>query len=314
MNKPEFGVMLRQEKTDFRSILDGALLCEELNYDSVWFYDHLLGMGSTDNDVFESWTLMSALSTVTKRVKLGTMVICNSFRQPSLLAKMASTLDHISGGRLDFAIGAGWFEPEYRAYGYPFLSTKERIDQLAEAVQIIRSMWTEDKTTFTGRYYTIIDATCNPKPIQKPHPPITVGGSGKKHLLRVVAEHADGWNCPASNAWEFDNLLLSLEAHAREFGRSVSDIEISEQTVCVIGKSRKELEDKLSKAKKRYGFFGDIENTGIVGLPDECIRRIKEKTSKGVRKFTIFFSDMMNPDTLSLFAKEVIPEFRPLAS
>ncbi len=308
MKKVKFGVMLRQEKTNFKPIRETAELCDELGYHSVWFYDHILGMGSIDSDIFESWTLMSALSTVTSRAKIGTLVLCNSFRHPSLLAKMAATLDNISNGRLEFAIGAGWFEPEYRAYGYPLLDTANRIEQLREAVKIIRAMWTEEKATFNGKHYQIKEVYCNPKPVQKPLP-IIIGGSGEKYLLRVVAELADGWNCPASTAAEYDRKLSVLKNHCKAVGRDISEIEISEQAVCVIAKDKAELGEKLPKAKRRYGFFGDIEKTGIVGTPDECIERIRKKTEKGVGKFTIFFSDIMNPDTLRFFAKEVLPAF-----
>ncbi len=308
MKKIKFGVILRQEKINFKVIKETAELCDELGYHSVWFYDHILGTGSIDQDIFEAWTLMSALSTITSRVRLGTLVLCNSFRHPSLLAKMAATLDNISGGRLEFAIGAGWFEPEYRAYGYPFLDTVTRIEQMREALRIIRSMWNEGKATLRGEYYQINEAYCNPKPVQKPLP-IIIGGSGEKYLLRVVAELADGWNCPASNAAEFDKKLSALKNHCKATGRDMNEIEISEQTVCVIAKDRSELREKLPKAQKRYGFFGNIEKTGIIGTPDECIERIGKKTEKGVSKFTIFFSDIMNPDTLRFFAKEVMSAF-----
>lgn len=310
MSRVEFGVMIRQEKTDFETILNTAKLCDDLGYDSIWFYDHLLGMGLVEQDILESWTLMSALSAVTKNVKLGTMVLCNSFRHPALLAKMGATLDVISGGRLEFTIGAGWFEPEFKAYGFPFLDTVTRIEQLSEGVQIIKRMWDEENVNFTGKHYEIVDAYCNPKPIQQPHPPITVGGSGEKHLLRVVAEHADGWNCPATHAGEFDKKIEVLTRHCEDAGRDIKDIIISEQTVCVIAEKHEEVIPKLEQGKRRYGFFGDIEKAGIVGTPEICIKKIEEKAQKGVKKFTIFFSDMNNPETLTLFAERVMPNFR----
>lgn len=310
MSKVDFGVMLRQQKIEFPAIKDAAQMCDELGYHSVWFYDHILGMGGVDLDIYESWTLMSALSSLTSRVKLGTMVLCNSFRHPPLLAKMGSTLDVISEGRLDFALGAGWFEQEYLAYGYPFPDTKTRIEQLSEAVQIIKKMWTEDKTTFNGIHYSTDNAYCNPKPVQKPHPPVTVGGAGENMLLRLVAEHADCWNCPATHALEFDNKLQALEKHCDQVGRDINDITVSQQTVCVIAENEKMVEEKLAKGQKRYGFFGDIEKLGIVGTPEQCIKKIRDDQKKGISKYTIFFSDVMKPETLELFAKEVMPEFQ----
>ncbi len=306
----DFGVVLRQQKIEFSEIRDAAELCDELGYHSVWFYDHLLGQGGLDLDIYEAWTLMSALSTVTKRVRLGTMVLCSAFRPPSLLAKMASTLDVISGGRIEFAIGAGWFEPEFRAYGYDFPDTRARIEELSEAVSIIKSMWTEEKPSFSGKHHRIEEAYCNPKPLQKPHPPVMIGGSGERYLLRVVAELADEWNCPASSAPEYDRKIAALKKHCADIGRDPLEIRISQQTVCVLARSESELPEKLEKARRRYGFFGDIGRLGIVGTPEQCISKIRENERKGITKYTIFFSDVMNPETLRLFAEEVMPAFR----
>ena len=309
MPRIDFGVMLRQQKIGFGDIRKTAELCDELGYHSVWFYDHILGMGGLDLDIFESWTLMSALSTVTSNVRLGTMVLCNSFRPPSLLAKMASTLDVISGGRLEFAIGAGWSEPEYRAYGYDFPDSVTRIKQLSESVRIIRALWTEEKPSFDGEYYRINEAYCNPKPVQKPHPPVIIGGAGEKYLLRVVAELADEWNCPANHSLSFDNKMEALRDHCSAVGRNPDDIRISQQTVCVLAKDKAELAEKLPKAQVRYGFFGDVEKLGIVGTPEQCIRKIEENEKKGITKYTVFFSDIMNHATLKFFAREVLSAF-----
>ena len=309
MPRIEFGVMLRQQKIEFGDIRKTAELCDELGYHSVWFYDHILGMGGLDLDIFESWTLMSALSTVTSNVRLGTMVLCNSFRPPSLLAKMASTLDVISGGRLEFAIGAGWSEAEYRAYGYDFPDAVTRIKQLAESVKIIKALWTEEKPSLDGEFYHIKDAYCNPKPVQKPHPPVIIGGAGEKYLLRVVAEHADEWNCPANHSLSIERKLDALKDHCSAVGRNPGDIKISQQTVCVLAKDRAELAEKLPKAQMRYGFFGDVEKLGIVGTPEQCTRKIEENEKKGITKYTVFFSDIMNHATLKFFAREVLSAF-----
>lgn len=310
MGRPEFGVMLRQQKIDFEEIKATAQLCDSLGYDSVWFYDHVLGQGIIGIDIYEPWTLMSALSTVTEDVKLGTMVLCNLFRHPPLLAKMASTLDVISNGRVEFAIGAGWFEEEFHAYGYDFPEMKERMEMLKEAAQILKLMWTDETATFAGRHYRVENAPCNPKPLQSPRIPVCIGGSGEKLLLRIVAEVADEWNCPASSAIDFDRKHSILRNHCEEVGRNIEDITISQQTVCVLVEDRKDLPEKLEKAQRRYGFFGNIEKLGIVGTPEDCIRKISSDIEKGISKYTIFFSDVMNPNTIEFFAKEVIPEFR----
>jgi F420-dependent oxidoreductase-like protein len=309
MSRIDFGVMLRQQKIEYGAIRDTARLCDELGYHSVWLYDHVLGMGAIEMDIYEAWTLMTALAEATERIKVGTMVLCNSFRPPALLAKMGATLDVISGGRLELALGAGWFEPEYRAYGYPYPENRTRTEQLGEAIRIIRAMWTEEKPSFEGMHYRIEEAYCNPKPVQKPHPPIMVGGAGEKYMLRLVAELADEWNCPATHAEEYDHKLEVLKKHCEDVGRDINEIGISQQTVCVLARDEEELAVKLPKAQKRYGFFGNVESFGIVGTPEQCIEKIKQNEEKGITKYSIFFSDIMNHDTLKLFAQEVMPAF-----
>ncbi len=309
MSRIDFGVMLRQQKIEYSQIRETAQLCDELGYHSVWLYDHILGMGAIEMDIYEAWTLMTALAEATEKIKVGTMVLCNSFRPPALLAKMGATLDVISGGRLEFALGAGWFEPEYKAYGYPYPDNATRVEQLREAVQIIRAMWTEEKPSFNGKHFRIEEAYCNPKPLQDPHPPIMLGGAGEKYMLPLVAELADEWNCPATHVEEFDNKLAALKKYCQEAGRDISEIGISQQTVCVLARDEAELAEKLPKAQRRYGFFGDIETLGIVGTPEKCIEKIKHNEEKGVTKYTIFFSDIMNQDTLRFFAEEVMSEF-----
>lgn len=309
MSRIDFGVMLRQQKIEYSQIRETAQLCDELGYHSVWLYDHILGMGAIEMDIYEAWTLMSALAEATEKIKVGTMVLCNSFRSPALLAKMGATLDVISGGRLEFALGAGWFETEYKAYGYAFADNATRVEQLREAVQIIRAMWTEDKPSFEGNHYRIEEAYCNPKPVQKPHPPIMLGGAGEKYMLPLIAELADEWNCPATYVTEYDNKLEALKRYCRQAGRDVNEIGISQQTVCVLAKDGAEYAEKLPKAQRRYGFFGDIETLGIVGTPEQCIEKIKRNEEKGVTKYTIFFSDIMNQDTIRFFADEVMSAF-----
>ena len=309
MGRIDFGVMLRQQKIEYSEIRDTAMLCDELGYHSVWLYDHILGMGAIELDIYEAWTLMTALAEATEKIKVGTMVLCNSFRPPALLAKMAATLDVISGGRLEFALGAGWFEAEYRAYGYPYPDNATRVEQLREAVEIIRAMWIEDKASFRGKHYKIDEAYCNPKPVQKPHPPILLGGAGERYMLPLVAELADEWNCPATHVVDFDHKLQTLRKYCEEAGRDIAEIGISQQTVCVLAKDEAEYAEKLPKAQRRYGFFGDIEKLGIVGTPEKCIEKIKQNEEKGVTKYTIFFSDIMNQDTLRFFAQEVMSAF-----
>ena len=173
-----------------------SVAADRIGFDSIYAYDHFIPFYSDDRDknIFECFTLLSALASITERIKIGQIVTCNSYRNPSLVAKMLSTLDIISNGRVELGIGAGWYEHEYIAYGYYFPSNVSRIKQLDESLNIIKTMWKEKRPSFEGKYYRIKEAICNPKPIQKPHPIIMIGGSGEKYLLKVVAKHADRYN------------------------------------------------------------------------------------------------------------------------
>src|SRR3954451_19417933 len=172
--------------------LEIARMADDLGYDSIWVYDHFHNVPVPAHEtMFECWTTIAALSQVTTRVRLGQMVGCALYRNPALLAKITSNVDVISGGRLDWGIGAGWYENEYRGYGYAFPSPKDRIGMLRETVEIVKSMWTEPETTFRGTYYELSRANCDPKPLQAPHPPVWIGGGGEQLALRGGGRHAD---------------------------------------------------------------------------------------------------------------------------
>src|SRR6266511_4761480 len=184
--EPQFGFSF----DDVKAIARDA---EELGADGLWISDHLfLNDGSAKTDCLEAWTLLAALTQITKRLRLGTLVSCQSYRNPALLAKMAAAVDVMSGGRLEFGIGAGWKELEYRAYGYDFPAPGVRVDQLVDTIEICKRMWSEDKATYHGKHYRIDDAQGSPKPVQRPLP-MTIAGS-KPRLMRGIARHADAVN------------------------------------------------------------------------------------------------------------------------
>ena len=181
MTTIRFGVFLSLERPDFNSILSDAKLVESLGYDSVWLADHLIGMYKEPGaSRFECWTASTALMAMTSTIRLGQLVLCNPFRQPQLLAKMAASLDVISGGRIILGLGAGWHEGEFNAYGYDFESPMKRVRRLDEAATIIKAMWGEETVDFSGRHYRIEKAYCSPKPVQKPHPPLLIAGAGEQ--------------------------------------------------------------------------------------------------------------------------------------
>ncbi len=251
---------------------------EKLGFHSMWFADHLVLRGPR----LEGWTLLSALAPVTERIRLGPLVLCNSFRNPALLAKMAATLDVISGGRLEFGIGAGWHETEYRAYGYEFPKGRIRIRQLEEGVRIIRLMWTEEHPTYEGKYFSIEDAYCEPRPVQKPHPPITIGGGGERFTLRVVAKYADRCNFIGSLE-SCQRKLEALKAHCSTTGRNYDEVEKSLFSYIHLGadehslkKDMKRIYD-MSRLPQRFeDWYRGNRESMITGTPEACIERIKQ--------------------------------------
>src|SRR3954466_1943968 len=232
----------------WQTAVDVARLIEELGYDSLWVYDHFHNVPRPAHEaVFECWTTIAALSQVTSRVRLGQMVGCNSYRQPSVLAKITATVDVISGGRLDWGIGAGWYENEYKGYGFEFPPPRERIGRLRECVEIVRSMWTQPGTTYRGKYYETQRANCDPKPLQQPHPPIWIGGGGEQLTLRVVAQHADRSNF-GGNPDEWQHKADVLLGHCKAVGRDADEITMTWSPEVFIRESEQEIVDGGSRS------------------------------------------------------------------
>lgn len=205
------------------------LRADSLGFAAVWDYDHFYGLSQHSTPTLEGWTTLAAMGVVVRRARIGCMVTGVTYRNPAVLAKMAVTVDHISGGRLDFGIGAGWHEAEHRGYGIEFPSAGSRVAMLDEALTVIRRLWTQESVTFAGRFFTLTDALCEPKPVQRPHPPIVIGGSQPK-MLRVIARHADEWNMPSHQGpAEWGQANLRLEEACAEVGRDPSQVRRSVQ-------------------------------------------------------------------------------------
>jgi F420-dependent oxidoreductase-like protein len=224
-----FGLKLSGQDTTIEALRTVWRIADEAGFDHVWDFDHLasIGDGGPDRPIFEGWTLQAAMAQATKRVRIGCLVTGNTYRHPVLLAKEAVTVDHLSGGRLEFGIGAAWAEIEHTMYGIEGL--EHRVGRLSESLQIIKSMWTEERTNFDGRYYHLDDAIANPKPVQKPHPPIWIGASGES-TLRLVARHADVWNAAGGgDSGKMKELVAKLEDACGAVGRNASEIRRSLQ-------------------------------------------------------------------------------------
>ncbi|HST25934.1 MAG TPA: LLM class F420-dependent oxidoreductase [Gaiellaceae bacterium] len=225
------GLKLSGQGTTVEELRDVWRIADDEGFDSCWDFDHFAGIGGDPElDVFEAWTMLAAMAEATKRVRIGCMVTGNTYRHPAVLAKTAVTVDHLSGGRLEFGIGAAWAEIEHTMLGIDYGTVGQRIARLDEACRLIKLLWTEDRASFEGRYYRLEDAIANPKPVQKPHPPIWIGGSGERKTLRVVAELADVWNAPGGDPSEVARLSGVLDRHCEDVGRDPATIRRSVQT------------------------------------------------------------------------------------
>jgi F420-dependent oxidoreductase-like protein len=236
-------------------------IADESGFDHLWDFDHLasIGAGGPDRAIYEGWALQAAMAEATKRVRIGCMVTGNTYRNPALLAKLAVTVDHLSGGRLEFGIGAAWATIEHSMYGIEGLD--HRVGRLSESLQIIKSLWTEDRTNFDGRYYKMTDAIANPKPIQKPHPPIWIGASGET-TIRLVARHADVWNTGAAEIDKGTEVIRRLEDACGTIGRDPSEIRRSIQ-VAWDGQDR----SRLLEMSGRYLELGFTEQIFMLDPP-----------------------------------------------
>jgi F420-dependent oxidoreductase-like protein len=210
-------------------MLEGWLAADELGFDTCWAHDHLLNQNDTSTPEEEGWTILSALLAQTKRVKGGLLTGCNTFRHPAVVAKMATTVDRISGGRCIVGMGAGWMVDEHEQHGIELGTAGQRLRMLDEACQVMKALWTQERSTFAGQYYQLNQAYHEPKPIQKPYPWLLIGGKGEKVTLRITATHADEWNFSGGTVEEFAHKNKVLDEHCAAIGRDPATLARSAQ-------------------------------------------------------------------------------------
>ncbi len=279
---------------------------EAEGFDSIWLFDHFHTVPKPTQEVtFECWTSTAALARDTKRVRIGQMVSCNGYRNPALLAKMASTVDVMSHGRLDFGIGAGWYEHEFLAYGYDFPDGPTRLRQLRYAVQIIRAMWSEEEAVFEGKYHQVRGAINQPKGVQKPHIPLLIGGGGEKVTLKLVAQYGD-----ACNIGHLDNEGLArkfdiIKRHCEDVGRDYSTIWRTVLFNCAIAETDQEAMAKNAPFQRNIP-SGRIREQALVGTPDAIRKRLEEIEQAGAQEIIIFLPDSAQLEAVRMFARECI--------
>lgn len=290
-----------------------ALRAEQLGYDAGYVYDHFIPYYGDKRTLpfFEAYTLLSAITSITTKLRVGQVVTCNSYRSPSLLAKMSSTLDAISNGRLEFGIGAGWFEHEYNSYGYQFDSASTRIEQLDESLIIIKKMWQKEKASFKGKHYSIKNAICSPKPIQEPHPPIMVGGAGQK-LIAVAAKHATRYNHPFGTPEILLSKIEMLKTQCKKTKRNFDEIENSVLLRVLVGKDKDDLKQIVAQLKKKNESISEFimrsKDSIALGTPNEVIEYLQKYVNIGISYFIVNFIGLSNSlEMLSLFSKKVRP-------
>jgi alkanesulfonate monooxygenase SsuD/methylene tetrahydromethanopterin reductase-like flavin-dependent oxidoreductase (luciferase family) len=309
------------ESVEMDQLQNAVLEAENLGYDSLWVADHLI-LGR-EGFILEGWTLLSALARVTTRIRLGTIHLANRFRPPSLVAKMAATLDFISGGRLEF-----FFDPysgmraEADAYGLPFVDEDISLEQFEEAVKLIKAMWMEDRPTFKGKHYSIENAVCHPRPVQHPSIPVWIGTSGGQAAATsalvqkaapIIARHADWWNTTPISVESAGKVLELLKQACLENGRDYGAIRKSLETQVLVAETPAHLERQKELITSRNPNYGDWESLStkfIIGDVDTVAGRLREYANLGIECFMLWFMDYPSLDGLRLFARRVMPYFR----
>jgi F420-dependent oxidoreductase-like protein len=313
MGNLDFGLQIEpQYGFSYEGIRGIAAEAERLGFESLWVSDHFfLAPELSETPCLECWTTLAALARDTSRLRLGAMVASQSYRNPALAAKMAASIDNMSGGRLNFGVGAGWKEVEYRAYGYPFPSPDTRIRQLNDSLEIAKRMWTEERATYEGKYYSVRDALCSPKPVQKPHPPIWIGGTGR-FTLKIAARHADAinfaWTIPVE---QFRAKLAEFRGYCEARGRNYAGIRKSAGLMITMAEDEDTLAAKLRDREARsstpYMRYLARQPANLVGTTEQVAARIREYNGLGVDHFILRFHFGEEIESARLFWEKVRP-------
>ncbi len=278
---------------------------------SVWdhFYPAMIVAEDAKGPCLEAVTTMTALAKGTENVRVGCLVFCMAYRHPAVLANAMATLDHISGGRAEIGLGAGWSQIEFEAYGIPFLPIRDRLDQLEEGIQVIRSLLEQPISSFQGKHYRLQNALCEPKPVQH-RMRLWVGGMGEKRLLRITAQYADGWNTPFVSPEIYAQKNRVLSDWCARLGRDPASVTRSVNLGLVLARTEGELRRKREALAQQFGAALSFLEPGIlIGTPTQVIERIEQYRNAGAEWINLALRAPFDPDALELFASEVMPAF-----
>jgi F420-dependent oxidoreductase-like protein len=300
-----FGLHSGPQNVSFEDYLQLVRRAEELGYDWISDFDHFMPIfGDPDGGCFEGTSLMAAMAAHTSRIHVGILVTGVTYRHPAVAANIAATIDHISGGRAEYGVGAAWFEKEHDQYGIPFPRIGVRMDMLDEACRIMRGLWTEERFSFEGKHFQLKDAQCDPKPVQD-HLPLVIGGSGEKRTLRIVAEHGDIWNTFLGEIDEFKHKLSVLEGHCNDVGRDPADIRKSLTFRMVLAEDEKAAEERRSRMGP-----SPAGRQMFVGTPEQAVEQIRPFAELGGGDFLLAAAAPYQWETIELVAREVAPAVR----
>jgi F420-dependent oxidoreductase-like protein len=305
--EPQFGFT-------FGEVADLAKEAERHGFTALWASDHLFWDAQSERrNCFDAWALMPALAAVTTKLRLGTLVTCNAYRLPAVLAKTAACVDQISNGRLEFGLGAGWKDIEYKAYGIPFPPVATRLAQLEEATQLIKQLWTEEKTSFNGNHYHLKNAVCAPKPVQRPLK-MWLGGVGEKKLLRIVAQHADGWNMVFGHTLPTVKQKLDvLRRHCDDLQRDFTKIDKSMFVMTCVAETEQEMKQFESQMARALGtdvIFNMGRASGTIGTAEQVAQTLRGYQDLGFDYFIAMFPYKQDREMLQRFAERVVPQLR----
>ena len=302
-----FAVRIHQGGLSYDDLRRVWLEADRLGYYAASLYDLL------NAPTLECWTTLSALAEASERIRLVPLVLANGYRHPAVLARMAATLDVISGGRVELGIGAGGDGTDHLSSGIPFPSARVRVEMLEESVALITALWSGEKVSFEGRYYRLESAVCDPAPVQRPRPPVLIGGHGERYLMRALARHGDIANMRFDMSLEQHRRAQRIiEQHCREAGRGPAEIDVSHNATVIVGEHPAEVGDRLRREAAGRGVsvdryrasLGDV----IIGTPEQCAAQLRRYVDAGITYFFLLFPQPIELRDLRLFAARVMPE------